>query len=117
LICLTLRYLATGETFRSLEFQFRLSRKVISLGINDVCNAIVEKLGAKYLSTPKTEPEWTEISDKFNARWNFSNGIGALDGKHIVTKQPIKSGSHYRNYKGTDSIVLMALVGPEYEFL
>ena len=32
-------------------------------------------------------------------------------------QQPDKSGSHYRNYKGTDSIVLMAMVGPEYEFL
>ena len=90
---------------------------MISQAVIDVCNAIVTRLGPKYLSSPKTEAEWTTISEKFNARWNFPNGIGALDGKHIVMQQPNLSGSHYRNYKGTDSIVLMALVGPEYEFL
>ena len=58
-----------------------------------------------------------EISRKFEERWNFPNGLGAVDGKHIVMQQPWKSGSHYRNYKGTDSIILMAMVGPEYEFL
>ena len=117
LLCIALRFLATGESFRSLEFQFRISRRMISQAVIDVCNAIVTRLGPKYLSSPKTEAEWTTISEKFNARWNFPNGIGALDGKHIVMQQPNLSGSHYRNYKGTDSIVLMALVGPEYEFL
>ena len=37
--------------------------------------------------------------------------IGAVDGKQNVLEQPNKSGSHYRNYKGTDSILLMAVVG------
>ena len=27
------------------------------------------------------------------------------------------SSSHYQNYKGSDSIILLAVVGPEYEFL
>ena len=27
------------------------------------------------------------------------------------------SGSHYRNYKGTDSFIFMAVVRPEYQFL
>ena len=40
--------------------------------------------------------------------------LGAVDGKQIVLEQPNKSGSHYRNYKGTDSILLMVVVGPEY---
>ena len=34
-----------------------------------------------------------------------------------MLQQPKSSGSHYRNYKGTDSIILLAMVGTEYEFL
>ena len=34
-----------------------------------------------------------------------------------MLQQPKGFGSHYRNYKGTDSIILLAMVGPEYEFL
>jgi len=29
MLCLTLRYLASGESFRSLQFQFRLGRKTV----------------------------------------------------------------------------------------
>ena len=32
-------------------------------------------------------------------------------------QKPKLSGSHYREYKGADCIVLITLVGPEYEFL
>lgn len=114
--CLVLRFLATGETYRSLEFQFRISRSKISEAVIKVSKAIKKALGG-YLKTPKSEAEWHEISRKFEERWNFPNGIGAIDGKHIVMQQPGDSGSHYRNYKGSDSIVLLAMVGPEYEFL
>ena len=34
-----------------------------------------------------------------------------------MLEQPKQSGSHYRNYKGTDRIILIAVVGSEYEFL
>ena len=32
-------------------------------------------------------------------------------------EQPSNSGSHYRNCKVSDSIILLVVVGPEYEFL
>ena len=67
--------------------------------------------------TPSTEEEWMKIADAFEEKWNFPNCIGAMDGKHIVIKQSKNSGSYFFNYKGTFSIVLLALVDAEYKFL
>ena len=47
---LTLRFLATGETYRSLSFQFRISRSAISYIVQEVCEAIKKRLG------PRTPP-------------------------------------------------------------
>ena len=65
--------------------------------------------------TSATE-EWENISTKFMQRRSLLIGMGAGDGRHIVIKQPKNSGLHYRNYKGTDSIILLRMIGPEYEF-
>ncbi|XP_057314357.1 uncharacterized protein LOC130655608 [Hydractinia symbiolongicarpus] len=115
--CITLRYLASGESFRSLEYQFRISKKAISYIVQEVCSAIAEALGKNNFKTSETTEEWMEIAKKFYHRWNFPNGLGGVDGKHIAIQQPKNSGSHYRNYKGSDSIILMGMIGPEYEFL
>ena len=112
-VCVFLRYIASGETFRSLEYQFRISRRSIARIVDRVAEAIIEEMREEYLKTPKTASKWLEISEKFSQRWNFPNTIGAIDGKPIVLEQPSNSGSHYRNYKGSDSIILLAVVGPE----
>ena len=57
------------------------------------------------------------MSEKFSQRWNFPNTIGAIDGEHIVLKQLKNLGPLYHNYKGSDSIILMAVVGPKYQLL
>ena len=53
MVCLALRYLSSGETFRSLEFQFRIGKKTISGIVIDVCRAIFEILGQRYVNTPR----------------------------------------------------------------
>lgn len=39
-LALTLRYLATGESFSSLHFQFRISKAAVSYIVQEVCHAI-----------------------------------------------------------------------------
>lgn len=57
------------------------------------------------------------MAEKFKTLWQFPHCIGSLDGKHINFRPPRKAGSIYRSYKGKDSIVLLALVDAEYNFI
>ena len=42
--------------------------------------------------------------------------MGAIDGKHVRIQKP-KNGSSFYNYEHTYSNILMAIAGPEYEWL
>ncbi|CAH1957561.1 unnamed protein product [Acanthoscelides obtectus] len=69
------------------------------------------------MKVPCTEDDWKKIADEFRNKWNFPNAIGAIDGKHIEIEAPPNAGSYYFNYKGTHSIVLLALADAECNFL
>lgn len=57
------------------------------------------------------------MADQFERRWNFPHCIGAVDGKHIKITPPQGSGSIFWNYKHFHSLVLMACVNANYEFI
>lgn len=69
------------------------------------------------IQVPKGEAEWQRIIHGFFYKWNFPSCIGAIDGNHIVITCPPKSGSNYYNYKATFSIVLLAVVDDDYNFI
>lgn len=69
------------------------------------------------MQLPATEDEWKAIATGFNDQWNFPNCLGAVDGKHVAIKKPPHTGSHYYNYKKFFSIVMMAVVNCNYEFI
>lgn len=84
--------------------------------VKEVCDAIWIKLGPIVMPTP-TEEMWKTIADRYKKFWHFPNCIGSIDGKHINIQYPINAGSTYYNYKGSHSIVLLALVDADYKFI
>lgn len=69
------------------------------------------------LQIPNTEQEWKNKARQFELLWNFPNCIGSIDGKHIVIEAPCNSGSDFFNYKEQFSIVLLAIVDADYNFI
>ena len=113
----TMWFLATGEAYRSLGFQFRIHYTKIGEFIPEVLDAIYNALKEDYFKMPSTQEEWMELATETERKWNFPNAIAAVDGKHIAIKKPALSGSSYYNYKGFDSIVLLVFVDHDYKIL
>ncbi|KAK5648293.1 hypothetical protein RI129_003185 [Pyrocoelia pectoralis] len=113
----TLRFLATGESYRSLMYSTRIHESSISRIVPEVCKVIFEHLTPDYLVTPTTVEIWRTIANDFYNIWQFPQCLGALDGKHIKFKAPRSDGSYYFNYKNEHSIVLMGLADAKYRFL
>nr|CAI5825158.1 unnamed protein product [Callosobruchus analis] len=97
-LAITLRFLATGDSYKSLMYLFQVSYSTISLIV------------------PKDALEWKDVARNFEIKWNFPHCIGAIDCKHVQIICPANTGTEYFNYKETFSIVLMAVVDGNYCF-
>ncbi|XP_062386963.1 uncharacterized protein LOC134075952 [Sardina pilchardus] len=114
-LAICLRYLATGDSYRTIAFSYRVGRSTVSGIIWEVARAIWTALIEETMPVPTTE-DWREIAAVFQERWQFPNCIGAIDGKHVVLQSPANSGSLFFNYKSTYSLVLLAVVDANYLF-
>ena len=115
-LSLTLHHLAYGDSQLSNSFQFRVGKSTVSGIICETCSAIWNGLNHEYLNPPSTSQDWKKIAAKFERLWNLPHCIGAIDGKHVAMKCPLKSGSLYYNYKGWFSLVLLAVCDARYAF-
>ena len=116
-LAVTLRFLATGNSYSSLQFSFRTSKSAISRFVPVVCQALIDCYKQDTLQCPTTPEGWKEVAAAFSRKWNYNNCLGALDGKHVAMKKPAGAGSVYFNYKKFHSIILMALADAHYRFL
>lgn len=112
-ICL--RYLASGDSMASISFAFRVGVNTVSKIITETCEAIWNILKERVFPEI-TEDLWIKKANDFENMWDFPNCIGAIDRKHMEIQAPTHSGSTYYNYKGTHSIVLIALADANYMF-
>ena len=89
------RFLATGDSYHSLAYSYRVGTTTISEIIPETCAAIWGALQVEYLPHP-TEDKWKSREEGFQTK--FPNCIGCLDGKLVVIQSPPNSGSQYFIY-------------------
>uniref|UniRef100_A0A6P7FDT2 Nuclease HARBI1 n=1 Tax=Diabrotica virgifera virgifera TaxID=50390 RepID=A0A6P7FDT2_DIAVI len=111
-----LRFLSTGDSFRTIAFSYRLGHSTTQEIVGEVCKSIIKNLLSECMPIP-AEARWKEIANEFWNLWNFPNCLGALDGKHVEIVAPANSGSNFFNYKRTFSVVLLGLVDAHYKFI
>nr|CAH7762571.1 unnamed protein product [Callosobruchus chinensis] len=97
-LAITLRYLATGDSFANLMYLFNVSKELIARIVPEVCKALIGVLNEN-IQLPKTPQEWMMVERQFNDLWNFLHCMGAMDGKHVVIQAPSNTGSDFFNYK------------------
>lgn len=116
-LLVTLRYLTTGDAHTTIAANYGLSPTTVGRIIGETCNALWDKLKeAGYIKTPSTKSAWKKIARDFEARWNFPNMVGAIDGKHVQMFAPAGQASSFFNYKKTHSIVLLGVCDASYKF-
>ena len=117
-LCVTLRYLVTGDAFNTIGTSYRMSGTTVGRIVKETCSVLWDVLLENgYLSVPQSTDEWKKLATDFETRWNFPNCVGAIDGKHVAIQCPPRGGSIYFNYKKFHSLVLMAVVNAKYEFV
>ncbi|XP_049886409.1 uncharacterized protein LOC126380871 [Pectinophora gossypiella] len=113
-LAITLRFIASGDSYKSLHYLFKVSSQIISKIIPEVCKAINQVLRDE-IKMPSTKDAWMNIEKGYRSK--FPHCLGSIDGKHILIENPPHSGTEYFNYKKTFSIVLLALVDVNYKFI
>ena len=113
-LAITLRYLVTGDSMQTISFSYRVGHSTVCGIIDDTCDALWDVLATEYLRRPMSPEEWKLVSEEFKEKWNFPHCVCAIDGKHVLMQATANSGSDFYNYKGTFSIVLLAVCDARY---
>lgn len=116
-LCVTLRFLASGQSYTQLRYAFRISTSAISEFVPEVCKVLYNVLKEDYMCLPASQPQWLQLAKEFEAKWQFPHAVGAIDGKHIAVKAPPNSGSEFFNYKKHFSIALLAIADANAQFI
>lgn len=88
-------FLATGNSYKSLGYAFRVTPNTINKIVPETCMAVVAVYGNVVMNLPDTPEGWKELARGSEDRWHLPHPIGAIDGKHTRIKNPLNAGAHY----------------------
>ena len=64
-LAITLRHLAAGDKYPTLQFGFRVARNTISIFIPELCQAIVEEYKDEDITCHTASNEWQDIANEY----------------------------------------------------
>ena len=82
-LVVTLRHLATGDSYTTLQYAFRVASSTINKFVPEVFDAIISAYRDQVVQCPSLAEDWLQVESVFRRRWNIPHALGALDGKHI----------------------------------
>ncbi|XP_022901397.1 uncharacterized protein [Onthophagus taurus] len=115
-LIITLHYLAEGCSMQEMAWNYRIGKTTVHCILKET-TAVLWKVLQPLVMPPPTVDALKKVADDFLLKWQVPNCIGSIDGKHIHIQTPKKSGSEFYNYKNIFSIVLMASVDADYNFI
>lgn len=111
-ILVTLRYLGSASLQSTVGDAHNLSQPTVSLCVNRVCNALVEKKDT-FICWPTS---LRTIQTKFFEIAGFPKVVGVIDGTHILIQQPHDNPNAFINRKHQPSINVCAICDPFRKF-
>ena len=76
-LAVTLRHLSTGESYTSLQYQWRVRRTTICKFVPQVCKAILKEFQQEYVMCSTDPEDWKKIKERY--MWVFHHTTKAPD--------------------------------------
>ena len=79
-LAVTLRHLATGDSYTTLQYAFRVASSTINKFVPVMCDAITRAYRDQVMRCPTLPEDWLQVESIFCRRWNFPH---VVDVKHF----------------------------------
>jgi hypothetical protein len=88
-LAITLRHLASGYSYHSLNYSFRVPHNTILMFVKDVCEASLAEYGDMAVTLPTTGDAWRDMAQTCSTRWNYQlldlpNRLSLILGRDVL---------------------------------
>ena len=78
-LCVTLCFLASGQSYMQLRYAFQISTSAISEFVPQVCKALYSVLKEDYMCLSASQAWWLQLAKEFEAKGQFPHAVGTID--------------------------------------
>nr|XP_058964054.1 putative nuclease HARBI1 [Pocillopora verrucosa] len=116
-VAVALYFLKDTGSLRMTANSFGIALNTASAVVNEVCQAISNYLGPKYLHLPEDEESMREKVAEFEAKFGMTQAFGCIDGTHIPIQCPSENSQDFFFYKQFFSLSVQAVCDYKGSFM